>query len=229
MQRAAQRGMAGTYLHSMKLERYKEHGVAHIRQLERDRDVAGLLAALESERVSRSTWLTTATIEALRSVGGSDAAQAVSALLAPDRPDAVRRSAARMLGSLGDMAGLTPLRAALNDPSKQVQMWAMRSLGELRDRECLDVLIGNLQDDDSGMRTYAAGALGQIGDQRATEPLIAVLRDPQRTVCLSVIRALVELRDPRAVDALRLASEETSALRRRPYSDGLRNLEELLP
>jgi HEAT repeat protein len=212
----------------MKIEKYKKYGLADLRRLENEHDVEGLIEALRAPPVAGSVQLQTAVIKGLRNIGAPESAPAVSALLDLDHPEAVRASAARALGPMGSNVALPALRSAVSDPSKKVQKWAMRSLGELRDRECLDALIDGLQNEDWGIRSYAAGALGEIGDQRATDSLIAILRDSHRTVRLSVIRALVELRDPRAIEALRSARDTSSLFRRRPYSDGLCDLEQLL-
>lgn len=213
----------------MKFEKAKRYGVANLRRLEKAGDSAALLAALRSPEVTKSPGLQTAAIKGLRNIGAPDAAPEISEVLVSDSPDAVRRSAARALGPLGNPVALPALRLAVDDSSKQVQMWAMRSLGELRDRQCLDVLMKRLEDNDAGVRGYAVRALGEIGDQRAAGPICELLEDPVRTVRLSAINALVCLRNPDAVAVLKSAVEGASLLRRSSYSDGLRRLEESLP
>jgi HEAT repeat protein len=161
--------------------------------MERERDVPGLIGALSTPRVEKSSNLRAAVVTSLKRISASDAVPAVSGLLVSDPAESVRRGAAVALGQLGDAEGLPALRAALDDEAEKVQMWAIRSLGELRDRESVERLIEMLDDPDWGIRSFAASALGEIGDQRAIEALVSRLDDSNSTVRLGVEKALGEL------------------------------------
>jgi hypothetical protein len=213
----------------MRYEKYSKYSYAHFRDLEREGNVTELLAALDAPEVQKSPGRRFAVITSLRRIGAPEGAAAISKLLGREEPDSVRRAAAKALGPLGNPEALPALRAALDDPSKTVQMWAMKSLGELRDRERFGTLVLRLKDDDPGVRAFAAIALGDIGDQRATKPLVNVLDDRSGTVRGLAIGALVKLRDPHALAALKSARDQASVFRRRSYARGLQKLEELLP
>lgn len=214
---------------SMRYEKYSKYSYAHFKDLEKEGNVTELLAALDAPEVQKSPGRRCAIITSLRRIGTPEGAAAISKLLDREEPDSVRRSAAQALGPIGNPEALPALRAALDDPSKEVQMWTMKSLGELRDREQFDTLVRRLEDDDSSVRAFAAMALGEIGDQRATKPLAKALDDRNGGVRGLAIGALVKLRDPHAVAALKSARDQALVFRRHTYARGLRRLEEVLP
>lgn len=170
----------------------KKFGYGHLKQMEKEGDVAGLVEALEAPRVQRSNSRRAAVVTSLRRIGASKAVPVLSDLLLSDDSEAVRRGAAFALGDFDDAAALPALRAALDDDSERVRLWAIRSLGRLRDRESVDRLIGMLDDPEWGHRQFAATALGEIGDERAVAPL-ARLQDDSN---LAVRRAAAEALHP---------------------------------
>lgn len=209
----------------MKLDPYRPFGYAHLRQMEEDGDVEGLIAALEAPKLRKSANLRSAAVIALGRVGDAQAVPVICGLLLSDSAESVRRSAAKALGEFEDPQALAALRSALDDESERVQLWAVQSIGRLRDRESVDRLIGMLDNPDWGFRSYAASALGEIGDQRATEPLIRRIQDQNGTVQLAVISALRKLGDSRAVGPLREARETAGWRRRRRFDQVLSDFE----
>lgn len=209
----------------MKLERNRPYGYAHIKQMERDEDVAALIAALDVPKVNESANLRSAVVTALSRIDSRQAIPTLVDLLQSDSAESVRRASARALGRLGDPSALAPLRVALKDESKTVRLWTIQSLGLLRDRDSVDDLIEMLDSPDWSVRSYAACALGEIGDQRATEPLIRHIQDEKGTVLTAVLSALRKMSDSRAVGPLREAREAAGWLRRRRLDAALSDLE----
>ena len=89
----------------------------------------------------------------------------------------VRKSAADVLGRLGDRRGVDPLIEALADNDWGVRWRAATALGLLGDERGADPLIEALADNDWRVRYRAAEALGRLGDKRGIDPLIGVLAD----------------------------------------------------
>jgi HEAT repeat protein len=205
----------------MGFERYKRHGIGHLRSMEKSGDIVGLLEAMDDPQVDESPRLLLAAVMGLRRLGSFDASPRILPLLSPDRPEKVRVSAARALGPMRNSIAVPALRVAFRDPSRNVRVWAGRSLGELRDRGSVEEMIDRLNDPDSAVRHACVRALGEIGDQTATQAIAGRLDDKSRTVRLAAIKALVSLRDPRGLEALEYAAGRAGAFRRRPYADGV--------
>jgi HEAT repeat protein len=172
----------------------KPYGYGHLKQMEKDGDVAGLVEALDAPRVKGSKSRRAAVVTSLRRIGAPKAVPVLSELLIDDPSETVRRGAAFALGDFNDPAALPALRAALDDESERVRLWAIRSLGQLRDRESVDRLMGMLDDPEWGHRQFAATALGEIGDERATASLTRLLDDPNPAVRQAASVALDPLR-----------------------------------
>ena len=168
----------------------KPFGYGHLKQMERNGDVAGLAAALGAPRVKRSKSRRAAVVTSLRRIGTPDAVPVLSELLQSDPSEAVRRGAAFALGGFNDPAALPALRDALDDESETVRLWAIRSLGQLRDRESVARLMAMLDDSEWGHRQFAATALGEIGDERAMSGLARLLDDPNPAVRRAATEAL---------------------------------------
>jgi HEAT repeat protein len=171
----------------------KEFGYGHLKQMERERDVAGLIAALGSTRIQKSKSRRAAVVTSLRKIGASESIPVLSELLQSDSSEAVRRGSAFALGGLDDPAALPALRAALDDESDRVRLWAVRSLGQLRDRASVERLMEMCDDPDGSHRQFAALALGEIGDQRAVPALNSLLDDQGRMVRRQARQALTRL------------------------------------
>lgn len=178
----------------MKFLLTRPYGYAHLRKLEKEGNVAGLIEALRAPRVESSAKLRFAVVTNLGRSGAVEAVPVVSQLMLSDPEETVRCAAAKALGQCGDGAALPALRTALDDQSERVQLWAIRSLGQLHDRESVERLIDRLDNPDWGFRAYAAGALGEIGDQRAIPALVPMLEDSSSTVRTAVEQALDKLR-----------------------------------
>lgn len=177
--------------HFMKLmPSRKPFGYGHLKQMERNGDVAGLAAALDAPRVKRSKSRRAAVVTSLRRIGAPDAVPVLSELLQSDPSEAVRRGAAVALGGFNDPGALSALRDALDDESETVRLWAIRSLGQLRDRESVARLMAMLDDSEWGHRQFAATALGEIGDERALPGLARLLDDPNPAVRRAATEAL---------------------------------------
>jgi HEAT repeat protein len=71
------------------------------------------------------------------------------------------------LGDFDDAAALPALRAAIDDESERVRLWAIRSLGRLQDRESVERLMGMLvrllDDSNPAVRRAATEALHPFG------------------------------------------------------------------
>jgi HEAT repeat protein len=168
----------------------KPFGYGHLKQMEKEGDVAGLIEALDALRVKRSKSRRAAVVTSLRRIGAAKAVPVLSELLKSDPSEAVRRGAAFALGDFDDAAALPAVRAALDDESERVRLWAIRSLGRLQDRESVERLMGMLDDSEWGHRQFAATALGEIGDDRAMPSLARLLDDPNPAVRRAATEAL---------------------------------------
>lgn len=145
--------------------------------MRRNRDVGGLLAALDNP----SPAVRVAAVAALGHVGGQRATRALVAALGDPDPH-VREHAARALGcnhhsSLGchRSEAREPLEAALADRDAFVRLEAVRALGELRDPEARSAIERLVRAErDPTVRRVAVLALGRLGDRRA-RPLLEEL------------------------------------------------------
>jgi HEAT repeat protein len=156
---------------------------------------------------------------------GSGAVEALVECLR-SRDAALRKSAARLLGRVGDDSAIEALVAALSSDSLDVVQAAAEALRMLRwkpDRSaagaaylasqtqsdrCLEIgadatpsLIAALDDRHQDARDAAAQALVQVGAP-AVEPLIGLLSDGAKTVRSTASWVLGEIGDVRAVEPL---------------------------
>jgi HEAT repeat protein len=197
----------------------------HLKRLIKDKDVLGLIEALQYTKVQQSHGHRILIVNSLGRLGDSRAVQPISAVLKSD-PDAPTRGAAAVaLGRLRDPAGLPALQSALNDEARSNRQWAMRSIGYLRDRDSVDRLIEFLKSEHVGTRACAAQALGDIGDQRATPSLIELLEDPKSRVKRAAAAGLAKLGDSRGLEPVRRAHEQAGFLARKGIEPSLRDLE----
>ncbi len=107
----------------------------------------------------------------------------------------VRYNAARMLGEMGDAAGVEPLIDVLkHDKNGSVRLYAARALGELGDARATLPLIESLREDRNvDVRVRAARALGRLGGVEVVLPLVEALSDNNSQVCLTAADALIEI------------------------------------
>jgi HEAT repeat protein len=152
--------------------------------------------------------------------------QTVSLLIAAltDVDQNVRRTAAKALGSIGDVRAVEPLTVALEQRQKDLRQTAAEALGRIGDKRAVGALIAALNTD---IGLVAAEALDSIGWQpdkseaaaaywiakdqwdrcvevglAAVEPLIAALKNTDARVQRSAARVLGEIGDTRAVEPL---------------------------
>ena len=110
---------------------------------------------------------------------------------------AVRESAAKMLGNVGDERAVDPLIEALSDNNADVREAAAEALGQLGDKQAVEPLIKALALENWKVhwkaRGSAAKALGRLGDKRAVDPLIKALSDDRALVRWAAEAALKKL------------------------------------
>jgi HEAT repeat protein len=152
----------------------------------------------------------------------------------------VRRSAASILGDIGDQRAREPLRSALRDEDDGVRQEAVIALGQLGDLGVLDAVLELLAHEDfaqdalailvdlgepalepllsmardksldRSLRIKAITALGRLEDARAVELLIALLADDEVGVRASAAQALGGIKDSKAAESLLLAAKDDS-------------------
>ena len=149
-----------------------------------------------------------------------DAAPAILPLLEDPAGD-VRRTAAGVLGDLGNPISVEPLCAALAD--RELARHAAGALGRIGDPRAADALLAVLEDKDhyDAAREAAAAALGEIGCRRAIGTLIAFLPESMdeshRGLPQAAAVALGRLGGPEAIEALsRALSARTPATNSAP-------------
>ncbi len=114
----------------------------------------------------------------------------------------LRRSAAAVLGELGDPRALEPLRLTMRDADPWVRYEAARALGALGDRRGAAALHEALADPVGAVRLAAARALGEIRDAEAVGPLLGLAADPDEDVREAVIEAVGRLSGDAVLGAL---------------------------
>lgn len=103
-----------------------------------------------------------AAIEALGSIGGSHAVDAL--ITALERGTKGTRSAAiKALGKMGDLRAVQPLIALLKDRDKDIRKLAIEALGELGDSSAIEPLSARLRDRAGEVRQAAQVALSRFG------------------------------------------------------------------
>ncbi len=185
---------------------WRRAGAATLLGLTRDPQA---LPVLERAAKDRSSIVRGAVVDALNTMGGASAGNAIRPLLADPDPR-VRLKASVALGRLHDTRSVSVLIQLLRDPHTEVQSQAALSLAELGDRRVVPALKRMLRQDVSaqgkmiakttfGTCFYAAFALGALGDASATPLLIRGLSDKDKFVRSQAANALGRMRDTRAV------------------------------
>jgi HEAT repeat protein len=159
--------------------------------------------------------------KAVIELGNSGAVEVVKFLiqvLENDKEWAVRCSAARALGQLGESEALEPLIKVLSDNrdvlSQALQQEASYALSRLRG-DNTPYLIKALESRDISTKIGVANVFANLKDSRGVEPLITLLEDSNLLLRLRVVQALGYQNDPRAVEPLlALLSDPDSSLRR---------------
>lgn len=131
-------------------------------------------------------------------------------IAALDNHDAkVRRAAASLLGSMGDLAALEPLLKALFDPDAAVAGDAAYAIAKLG-QPAMPGLLQVLQDAPAQARIAAADALGIIADTKAIPALVAALKDQDSYLQIAAAKALARIRHPSVIEPLVNALEDSS-------------------
>jgi hypothetical protein len=141
----------------------------------------------------------------------------MSVLLDQSDDPAMRQTAARMLGRIGDRRAVAPLLAVLRDraANRQVRVQAAQSLGMLKAPEAYEPLLQVLEDrDDIGaVRGSSMEALLRLDARRAYGRALSALDDADPTVRGLVARGLRTYGDAQALPALlRLRDQDTAVM-----------------
>jgi len=113
--------------------------------------------------------------------------------LSYEKDAGVRRSAALVLGQMGEAKAIKPLTTLLQqdeDPVREAAAWA---LGNLANAQSLEALVAALNDATPGVRKQAATSLAQLGDPQAIQPIIAALQKRDEATRDDLLKALVQL------------------------------------
>jgi HEAT repeat protein len=168
-------------------------GPPNIEKLKANRDVEGLIKALEYQKDSIVRWNAT---QALGELGDVRAVQPLIAAL-KDQDQIWRSYLIRALCQIGDTRAIKPLFSMIKDRTSRQDL-VKRS--EFTDglikigTPAVMPLIAALKDDDWVVRNIAEEALGNIGDVRAAAPLGAALENG--LVDKPAIDALVKIGNP---------------------------------
>lgn len=144
-----------------------------------------------------------------------DEVPALIIVLKEDKDEDIRKSAAYVLGEIGDKRAVEPLIYTLKDKSKwdrgsvsaaRVRASAAAALGKIGDKRAVEPLIDAVNNDE-GVSRSAARALGNldVDDKRVVELvelLIKALSDKDSNIRESAAAALGEIGDKRAVEPL---------------------------
>jgi HEAT repeat protein len=174
----------------------------NVRRLREDRDVRGLVRALNH----RDPAIQYQAAEALGDLGDPAAVEPLAQALRGDEYSGVRWKAAEALARIGPPA-VDALIEALDDPDDDVRWKAAIALGEIGDPRGVEPLIKVLADPDRFVQSRAAQALGMIGAP-AVDRLTRMLDEGEGEVRWGAVLALDKIGDPRAVPALVKASRD---------------------
>ena len=138
--------------------------IARILELEKDRNIAGLIQLLEYDpsEPERRRMVRGGAAAALGRIRDARAVPVLLPLVA-DPSESVRFDVLYALGQIGDSSAVDSLMGALDDPSHLVHCAAAGSLGVIRSQEARPVLREMLADGNGSCRLEAAGALVKIG------------------------------------------------------------------
>lgn len=136
----------------------------NIMELNKKKDVNGLINALDYKRNSKNISDVNFRVDVIRS-----------------------------LGNIGDNQAVDPLIVTLTDPEYKIRWRSAHALEKIGDKRAVKQLIVTLKDPEYNVRWQAADALGSIGDKQAIEPLKLVLNDPEYKVRSHAAIALKKL------------------------------------
>ena len=171
-----------------------------VRKMLQDRDVLGLIAALQDKNDDRRD----SAVQALGEIGDVRTVEPLIERL-KDKNKNVRIHAADALGQLEDTRAVDPLIAALQDQEWYVNVAAGRALGNIGDIRAVEPLIAALKDE----HWFAVSALSQIGGSRALEALGKALKAKDDSTRIEAAFVLAQHDDKRVVPVLVEAVSET--------------------
>jgi len=122
-----------------------------------------------------------------------------------DTNGAVSVEAARVLASMGAMAGAETAKAlqeVLNDNYVELVHEAIAALATVPGPESVDALAEAIRDRRGDIRELAVQALGRRNDTESVAPLLGALKDEEPEVRAAAVQSLGWLRDGRAVPEL---------------------------
>jgi HEAT repeat protein len=143
------------------------------------------------------------------------------ALAAMDRADAplllgylqdenalVRRTVARVLGSIGYAEAVGALRALSADENGHVRSAAAEALGHLRSQTAVPELLKLLADEYESVQESAIRALAEIGDESALEGLVRDFTSRDARMRKNIALLLGKFSTERAIEALAFALKD---------------------
>jgi HEAT repeat protein len=155
-------------------------------------DITFLRAALDHNDVH----VRRAAVDALASIGGPKAADAVARALADEARDVVL-AAIRALGRIGISEPLLSLLEGTGDPA--VTAAALRALGEANPNRAFDAAWGLLQNRDPLLASSAVETIGQLRGARRDDGLFIALEHPDPDVVKSALVELSRDMSPRTI------------------------------
>jgi len=160
-----------------------------VEQMKDERDVEGLIKALESTDEEKRAKAA----EALGELEDTRAIDPLIKLLRSDDSSIVRQKVSEALVKMGMQA--TPrLVEALDDDDWRVRSQIAWILGEIGDSRAVPYLIKQINDSVRDVRKNVVWALGQIGvDARAVDPLFNALKDEDPGVRSEARTAIVKM------------------------------------
>lgn len=150
-----------------------------------------------------------AALDALATIGGNEAAQAVARQIAQGAVQGPGlKQAVRIAAALGSRLPPETLPALLRHDDPEIRVNACRSIGTRAAPETIRILVDLLDDLHSGIRQAASCALGRSGRQEARDFLIGFLR---QAPSIEIIEALTPIADEECIILLaRLAQQNDS-------------------
>lgn len=170
--------------------------VEKVRRMQKDRDIPGLIRALDHPDPD----IRYEAVEALGEIRDPATVAPLAILFSDAGYSGVRWKVAEALASIGSPS-VDVLIAALSHPDDDVRWKAAIALGEIHDARAVEPLIRLLSDPDRFVKGRTAIALGMIGEQ-AVDPLIHALKEGDGNQRWGAAIALGKIRDVRAVDPL---------------------------
>jgi|GEM_PF-1507509 len=204
---------------------------------EERREAAMQLARMKSEAAFRalasagndpSPKVRAAVVASLAERGDESAVPILSARLARDKDQFVRKAAAYALGKFHEGERTAALTGALRDKDSEVRAAAAISLGDHADADAVAPLAGALSDKNDFVRAQAARALGANGRVavQTVPALIALLaKDKDEEVKREAASALGQMGDRSALPALERARHDKDPYLAQAASDAIKVIE----